>query len=331
MNISVIVPTYNRADLIAETLESILAQNYPPTEIIVVDDGSTDNTEQIVRKYAPAVSYLRIKNSGECAARNAGVAHCSGDWVGFCDSDDLWAPDKLRLHVQLFKTAPDVEYSFSNFRTVVGGAWSQDTKFDTSPPAYWHLPRRNITSDLFVIECSMFARLLTHQPIFPSTLMMKKSFFDAVGRWNEPLGRTRSVDLEFHLRCVAKGPIGVVAAPVVGIRKHAANFSGDPLVNALGEIEVLRYVLQHNPIALKAKGIIVDEIARRTAKAAEQSFDIGNLRGCRELMKSVPVRQRSRRQILKAAIASLPPYAAHGLRHTAQVLARNWRLRYDHS
>jgi glycosyltransferase involved in cell wall biosynthesis len=314
VEIAVIVPTYNRADLIGETLDSILRQSYHAAEIIVVDDGSTDNTESVVARYGSAVKYLRIANSGECAARNAGVACSSAPWVAFCDSDDLWLPEKLKLQVKVCQEVQDVDYCFTNFRTVMNGDWSDMSKFETSPDGYWDLPRDELTLGLYVVRADMFPRLLRHQPIFPSTVLMKKTFFDAVGRWNESLGRTRSVDLEFHLRCVVRPPVGVVAAPVVGIRKHLGNFSSDAYRTTLGEIEILRYVLENHVAARKYQEEIRRTIEERSAQAAGVAFASGDFTKTRQLLASVPLQRRSWKLHLKAFISHAPERAASLLR-----------------
>lgn len=301
--ISVIVPTYNRADLINETLNSILNQSHKAAEIIVVDDGSSDATEEVVRGFGPEVKYLKIENSGECRARNIGVDASSSPWIAFCDSDDLWQPEKLELQFKLFEANPDLDYSFTNFRTVVDGQWSGTTKFDSSPKDYWAIARRICAQESLVVEDPMFERLLVHQPIFPSTLMMKRSFFEGAGRWRESLGRTPSVDLEFHLRCVCRPPIGVVVAPVVGIRKHASNFSGDPLKTTLGEIEILRYALANNPTAKSYERAIEAEIVSRSASAARGAFSAGNFEAARRLIRAVPYRSRTWKLHVKNVIS----------------------------
>ncbi len=316
VDIAVIVPTYNRADLIGETLDSILGQSHPATEIIVVDDGSTDNTESVVARYGSAVKYLRIANSGECAARNAGVACSSAPWVAFCDSDDLWLPGKLELQVKVCREAQDVDYCITNFRTVMNGDWAQVSKFESSPHGYWDLPREELSPELFVGRADMFSRLLVHQPIFPSTVLMRRRFFDAVGGWNEPLGRTRSVDLEFHLRCVVRPPVGVVATPVVGIRKHRGNFSSDAYRTTLGEIEILRYVLENHVAARKHQAAIGRKIEERSAQAAAVAFTTGDFGKTRELLAAVPFQQRSWKLHLKAMVSHAPERAA--------ILLRSW-------
>ena len=101
-SVTVVIPTYNRAALLDETLRSILAQTIPADEIIVVDDGSTDDTPAICAKYRESVRYVRQDNSGLPAiARNRGIAEAKGNWIALCDSDDLWHPRKLEIELSV--------------------------------------------------------------------------------------------------------------------------------------------------------------------------------------------------------------------------------------
>src|SRR5690242_9974943 len=95
--VSVIIPSYNCELYIAETLESILDQTFKDTEIIVVDDGSTDKTQQIVTSYGMPVRLVTQTNAGVCAARNRGIQEAAGQYVCLMDHDDYWLPDKLAL------------------------------------------------------------------------------------------------------------------------------------------------------------------------------------------------------------------------------------------
>lgn len=105
--VSVIIPAYNAQDMIGETLDSILAQTYRNLEIIVVDDGSTDRTSQVVKGYGSRVLYHYQKNSGGCAVpRNAGIERSSGDFLCFIDADDLMAPDRVALQVAFMERYP---------------------------------------------------------------------------------------------------------------------------------------------------------------------------------------------------------------------------------
>jgi glycosyltransferase involved in cell wall biosynthesis len=313
MRVSVIVPTYNRAGLIGETLDSILGQSHKPEEVIVVDDGSTDETRSVVCRFPKPVKYLRIENSGESHARNVGVEASNSPYIAFCDSDDLWTRDKLALHARLFELAPDVRYSFSDFVIVQDGVWSKESKLDLAPPGFLDAPRREPEPGLMILDVGYFGKLLDCQPIFPSTLVMTREFFESAGRWNKALGRTRSQDLEFHLRCVVAPPIGVVRARVVGIRKHASNFSGDLVATEMGEIEILNYVLKNHPAASRYEDAIREQIVVRSANVANAAFSAGQLDLVRGALQAVPPRRRDWKLHLKGWVSGLPGPVARGL------------------
>src|SRR5262245_27326295 len=99
--VSVIIPTFNRADLIGETVESVLSQTFDDFEIIIVDDGSTDSTKEVIRRFDGPINYLYQENRGLSCARNRGFDASSGDYVCFLDSDDVWNPRMLERQVSL--------------------------------------------------------------------------------------------------------------------------------------------------------------------------------------------------------------------------------------
>jgi hypothetical protein len=115
MDVSVIIPTYNRAAMLGEAIESALAQTRLPGEIIVVDDGSTDDTAKVMGGFAHRVRCITQVNRGVAAARNVGLAAAKGELIAFLDSDDLWYPFKLELQVALFERMPSVSLVCSEF------------------------------------------------------------------------------------------------------------------------------------------------------------------------------------------------------------------------
>jgi glycosyltransferase involved in cell wall biosynthesis len=106
--VSVVIPTYNRGFCIAQALESVFRQTYKDYEVIVVDDGSTDNTKQVLAGYGQGIKAIHQQNSGASAARNAGIAAATGDWIAFLDSDDEWFPDKLAVQMADVNENPTV-------------------------------------------------------------------------------------------------------------------------------------------------------------------------------------------------------------------------------
>jgi glycosyltransferase involved in cell wall biosynthesis len=115
LTVSAVIPTYNRANLVTRAIRSALAALSPGDEVVVVDDGSTDDTVATVEAFGPPVRLLRLPHGGAGAARNAGLAAAHGPLVGFLDDDDEWFPDKVALQRAFLERRPDVLYAFSDF------------------------------------------------------------------------------------------------------------------------------------------------------------------------------------------------------------------------
>ena len=113
--ISVVIPAYNAGGFIKRTIDSVLAQTYRDYEVIVVDDGSTDNTAEAVRSYAGKVRYIYQENAGDGPARNTGIRAAKGDWIAFLDHDDEWLPQKLELQMKLLDRNPALRWCGANY------------------------------------------------------------------------------------------------------------------------------------------------------------------------------------------------------------------------
>lgn len=113
--ISVVIPAFNAGQFIRRTIDSVLAQTYRDYEIIVVDDGSTDNTAEVVKSYGPKIHYIYQKNAGDGPARNTGIAAAKSDWIAFLDHDDEWLPEKLELQIVLLHKHPDLRWCGTNY------------------------------------------------------------------------------------------------------------------------------------------------------------------------------------------------------------------------
>lgn len=114
--VSVIIPVYNCERYLAEAIESVLAQTYHPIEIIVVDDGSTDGSANVAKRFAPSLRYCFQPNSGTGAARNRGIDLAQGSFFGFLDADDVWMKDKLTLQMAAFDANPDIDIVFGHVK-----------------------------------------------------------------------------------------------------------------------------------------------------------------------------------------------------------------------
>lgn len=157
--ISVIIPVYNAEPFLAEAIESVLGQSVPPRQVIVVDDGSTDHSAAIARRYYPHIQLEQQPNAGGAAARNRGVALAQGEFLAFLDNDDYWAPEKLAWQIDAFQRAPDLEAIFGQLRqthtleaTVKDGA-----PFGMNLQDGWHL-------DTILIRRQAFDRIGPFDP-----------------------------------------------------------------------------------------------------------------------------------------------------------------------
>src|SRR5262245_12542579 len=126
MRVSVVVPAYNAAKTVSATLDALLAQSLPAFEIVVVDDGSKDHTREVLEPYRDRVKLVFQANAGVSAARNRAVAETTGDWVAFCDADDLWHKDKLKVMSAVIESWPDVDLAFHEFWTLVEGRVAEE-------------------------------------------------------------------------------------------------------------------------------------------------------------------------------------------------------------
>jgi len=205
--VSVIVPVYNGVKFIAEAIESICAQNYHPLEIIIVDDGSTDDTSNIVQSYKN-IRYIYQPNQGVAAARNTGIKNSSGELIAFLDADDCWTPNKLNIQVDCLLRHPHVGYTLGMQRNFLESG--------TARP-FW-LKEEHLLRD--------------HIGFLP-TLLIRKQIFQTVGLFN--LDYRISSDVEWFSRVVdASIPRIVVSELVLYRRIHNSNLGyqlkgGNPL------------------------------------------------------------------------------------------------------
>lgn len=201
--VSVIIPTFNRAQWISCAINSVLSQTYSDYEIIVVDDGSTDNTKSVIELYQnPKIKYFFQNNSGVSSARNKGISESSGDWLAFLDSDDEWLPEKLQRQISLLKKYPEVILLLSNNYFING--CHKTTLFEKR--------NININADIMINEPLGF---LINNAFFSSTVMVKKSIISKSGAFDTAM--SFSEDLDFIWRTSTQGALGVVYDPLVKI------------------------------------------------------------------------------------------------------------------
>ncbi len=190
--VSVIIPTYNRAGHILHALDSVFAQTYKNYEIIIVDDGSNDETETVLKSYRNRLKYVYQTNAGPAAARNHGVKLAHGDWIAFLDSDDMWLPEKLEKQLgECLRLNADFGFHDLTFKNYITGNHVESWNIHISESSGLPILETGLIPDLY-------SRLLFTGHLFlTTTFIAKREVFFSVRGFKEEL-RT-SEDIEFFL------------------------------------------------------------------------------------------------------------------------------------
>ncbi|MFT7005367.1 MAG: glycosyltransferase involved in cell wall biosynthesis, partial [Sulfurimonas sp.] len=189
MNISVVIPTYNRYEVLQRALAAVYSQTYKAKEVIIIDDGSTDKTSQIINLF-PDARYIYQENAGVSSARNLGIRKAKYEWIAFLDSDDEWHPQKLQEHKNLHLNKPNLHMSYTD------ETWIRNEKEVNLPKKY-----RKFGGNIFK-EC------LSHCIIAPSASIVHKDLFTEVGLFDESLEVCEDYDL--WLRIARENEIGLI-------------------------------------------------------------------------------------------------------------------------
>jgi glycosyltransferase involved in cell wall biosynthesis len=199
--ISCIIPVFNGERYLGEALDSILAQTYRPIEIIVIDDGSTDGTAELVARYGDRIRYVRQHNEGAPTARNAGLSVARGAFIAFLDSDDLWHPDKLERQMSRFEARPELDLCVTHLQRF----WISELETERKR-----------------FQEHRFAEVLPGY--ITQTLLARRNVFDSVGNFNT--SRRVGDPMDWFLRAAEHGVVmELLPDLLVYQRMHESNLS----------------------------------------------------------------------------------------------------------
>jgi glycosyltransferase involved in cell wall biosynthesis len=199
--VSCVIPVYNGERFVAEAIESIVAQDYPSTEIIVTDDGSTDDTATVLERFGERIRVIRQENQGPSVARNRGMEESRGEFIAFLDADDLWIPEKTRLQVEAFRARPELDLCSGEMRSF----WIPELRHEEE--AFADHPYHGQRSQLS-----------------PCTILARRTLFERVGPFDPEL--RNGEDTDWFIRMVKAGAV-YEALPqlILHRRQHTSNLT----------------------------------------------------------------------------------------------------------
>lgn len=261
--VSVILPTYNCARFLQESVGSILSQTYHPYEIIVVDDGSTDNTKEVLQTFMPRIKYLPFEqNKGLPKARNIGIQSARGAYIAFIDADDLWFPEKLQTDIEYFTQHPDT-----------GMLYSRHLNIDEKGAVFDGTTKNRLPSG------DIFLQLFSEQNfIISSSVVARKEVFETTGLFDEQFVNCQDWDMWLRIAFSFK---------VAGINKPLVKYRHNPHSLSKNRENVLKYqrqVIDKTYAAFKdatdgiSEKLYHKRLALHYAKAGRYYVRIGNKR-----------------------------------------------------
>jgi glycosyltransferase involved in cell wall biosynthesis len=256
--VSAVIPTYNHACYVPGAVESVLAQSFDDLEVVVVDDGSTDETADVLRRLGERIRYIPLGHRGLAAARNAGIRAARGRYVAFLDADDLWLPDKVSMQVACLDREPAIGLVYCE-----AALFNEASPATTTPHSYWaHHPSGKTLP------------WLLRQNVVPSpTPMVRRELFDQVGLFDETLSACE--DWDMWIRIAQRSEFAYVDRVLAKYRVHATNMSRDHERMMTNGLRVLEKAFSAPGLAPEIRRLRRSIISRRYADYALHCFYAG--------------------------------------------------------
>jgi glycosyltransferase involved in cell wall biosynthesis len=260
--VSIVIPCFNSEQWVDKAIKSALAQTWLSKEIIVIDDGSTDGSYEIIRKFKEHIRFERKEHAGVCATRNDGMSIAKGQWIQFLDADDILHPQRLEILIRAHRQWPTADF-----------VWALNEQFsgECVPNSFLHSYRQEGA------QASLSTSPL-EAAYAPSAALFRADFLRKVGQWNEDL--VRWVDLEYHARIARACRSYVkVSTPLYGYRQHTgrqisnANRTGQNIKSAIDSLERTKKALTCKEIPLDQRDACLFPFYVQLARAAASNGD----------------------------------------------------------
>lgn len=257
LRVSVVIPAYNAARFLPEAINSVRQQTLTVHEIIIMDDGSTDDTESIVRALGDGILYIRQKNAGVSAARNRGIALATGEIIAFLDADDVWFPEKIERQLKVFQDHPDVALVATDKAEI-------DTQGKLLLPSLFkqqHL--HTFFSSLNNAPIPQVMSLLIKVNFIPtSSVLVRKEALNRIGVFDTTI--RYGEDLELWVRIAAQFQIACIPEVMLHYRRHDTNATQATEKLLLDMVRVIKSIRSWGADRLNTEGLDADKVVAAT-------------------------------------------------------------------
>lgn len=299
MDLCLVIPSYNRANLIVDTIESALNQTMAFAQIVVVDDASTDDTLKKLERFGDRITVIASSKVGVQEARNIGVRAAHTPYITLCDSDDLLLPAHVETISRWLDKHPECDAIYTNHQPFSGDVIQGET-FARAPQGFFDGARRegSFLSDIpdLYVKTGMF------QPLLVSGVTLKTSFYKDIGGFDQAFNGVPSEDWEFTLRVVRDGSIALCTDSLTLIRRHPGNESKSALRQRLGEIAVIEHALAHHGCPDTYRPSFMAIVNRHRLWAFEEAFGTKKLRLAAAIFPLLRERRHSIKFLIKSII-----------------------------
>jgi len=326
--VSVVIPTHNRRQIIGKAVRSALAQTYPHLEVVVADDGSTDDTRTVIESFGPRVRYVRQANAGVSAARNFGMRHARGEFIAFLDSDDAWHPWKIEAQVAALRRYRDAGLAWTDMAAIDGAdkvveerylrrmySVYQDidiTRLLTKGVALSELSEAvpDALQSAPVLYGDLSSAILLGNLIHTSTVLFRRSWCQRTGGFDESYERAGE-DYEFYIRLTSAGPVVFIDAPSTLYRIGVADQLTAPAMMLEIARNNLRAIQTWLPRTVQSTDLPLRLVRRRFSESfawlGQAELDAGHrLIAARQLSRSILLEPAFDKRSLLLASCALP-------------------------
>lgn len=303
---SVAIPAYNCAPYLEETLRSILDQELSPDEIIIVDDGSTDTTPDVIAQFGDAVKSIRITNSGPGGARKYAIDQCKNSWIALCDSDDIWCKNHLVNKHRAIELFPEANIICSNFVSFGPTAMPGQTRLGIAPNG-WLERYTGVQLENFRLLHEPYRAMLDFNSMYLSGLVINSELYELAGGIDLAYRNWQAEDSEFTRRMVAYQSARLVIDTDITwrYRRHANNFSTTHWKNLYAKARIIQEHVDTNIVPENvldhALGVILD--AR--GEAFDSAFWERHYQDAQQIYAELPRSRRTVKRRMRRMLSSL--------------------------